>query len=621
MKMKILQKTKNLGRAILLFVVACCITPALAQPSGGPYGPVAQTYELPKTTGTIYFVAPEGNPESDGTHLTAPTTIETAFKKVRTGDAIVLRGGTYRTGNLLLNQGITMQPFGDEQPVLKGTYEAKDWKKLNDQLWVTKWDRLFPMEPADWWVRHRSGPSTPLHRFQNDMVFADGRFLQSTGWEGDVDKNSYYIDYENGEVYIGNDPEEHTIEITAFNLAIHRVDGELNGVASDQKGPTIRGITFTQYAYRAFEFDGTNPEEVSPEANHGKRVTGTTLEHVTISFCSRVGGYFRGDNFTMRNCQVSDTSTEGVFILSSSDVLLERNIFARNNIEDITGYFPAAVKIFNQCYRVVCNDNLVTDLEKSNGIWYDVGNVDGVFTNNRMQNIGTPDSRFNPSSPWAGDIAFFFEISKGVTVAGNEFIDCDQGVFILNSSDTKIYQNTFVNSAATFARTPRSAEGDHFGWHPASGPDVDERHSHVFVNNLMVANKVPRRPFVNVWQTPELCEKLTESPLKEMNGNVYVKNTSSKLPMLFWSPVADAENCHVGYDGLADFQKALSFESKGLEYTNGSIPLFKGEYTGNYDLLPGFPGHKAASKLPPNVSKILKLSSKQKPYVGAHPAK
>ena len=36
-----------------------------AQPSGGPYGPILQTYELPKAN-TIYYVAPDGKEESVG---------------------------------------------------------------------------------------------------------------------------------------------------------------------------------------------------------------------------------------------------------------------------------------------------------------------------------------------------------------------------------------------------------------------------------------------------------------------------------------------------------------------------------------------------------------------------
>ncbi len=604
---------------IIVFFI-CSIT-MLAQPSGGPYGPVPQIYQIPKVAGKIYYVAPNGNSDATGTSLSDPTTIESAFDKARSGDAIILRGGIYRTGNLLLNQGITMQPYADEQPVLKGTYVAENWTDLGNNLWVTKWEHLFPMPPESWWRRHRFGPTTPLHRFDNDMVFADGRFLQSVGWEGDVDENTFYVDQVNKEVYIGVDPTKHTIEITAFNVAIHRVDGELRGIPSDGKGPVIRGITFTQYAYRAFEFDGTNPEWVSPEKEHGKRVTGTTLEHVTISYCSRVGGYFRGDNLTIRNCKVSDTSTEGVFILSSSDVLLERNIFTRNNIENITGYYPAAVKIFNQCYRVTCNDNLVIDLPNSNGIWYDVGNVDGVFTNNWVENVGNIKRQFDKTQPWPSDNGFFFEISKNAIVAGNVFVNCDQGIFVLNSSGVEIYQNTLINSTVTIARTPRSAVGDHFGWHPASGPDVDKRYNHVLVNNLLTSDYRYNRPLLYVWQTPSLCKDLTQPQLKQMNNNVYVQNPNSSAPLILWSPVQN-EECHLYLNNLTELRNLHpQFESAGVGYQYGQIPLFRGKYTGSYELLPGFPGNRSASRLPANISNILKLSSKQKPYVGAYPVK
>jgi parallel beta-helix repeat protein len=271
---------------------------------------------------------------------------------------------------------------------------------------------------------------------------------------------------------------------------------------------------------------------------------------------------------------------------------------------------------------VVCNDNLVTDLENSNGIWYDVGNVDGVFTNNRLQNVGSRRIPFNASTPWAGDNAFFFEISKGVTVAGNEFINCDQGVFILNSSGAEVYQNTFVNSAATIARTPRSAQGDHFGWHPASGPDVDERYDHVLTNNLFVATSEYLRPFIKVWQTPELCETLSDNPVKSMDGNVFVTNPAYSEDLIYWSPLPAEENCHQSFKNLAAFKEALpAMNEKSADYPLGSIPLFKGLHTANYELLPTFPGHERAVALPSRVQKLLQHSKKQKPYIGAHPTK
>ena len=164
---------------------------------------------------------------------------------------------------------------------------------------------------------------------------------------------------------------------------------------------------------------------------------------MTISFCSRVAGYFRGDHLTLRHCLISDTRTEGVYVIGSADVLLEKNIFRRNNIQQITGYFPAAVKIFNQCYRATCRDNLVIDQPFSNGIWYDVGNVDGVFIDNDVENAIE---------------GFFFEISKRAICAGNVFVNCDRGIRVLNSTNVQIYHNTLINSPASIERTERSAD-------------------------------------------------------------------------------------------------------------------------------------------------------------------
>src|SRR3989339_777091 len=209
----------------------------VAQPSGGPYGPVKQKYDLPKVAGKIYFVSTNGKLDESGETLSKPTTIESAIERVKTGDAIVMRGGTYRSGNLIFNQGITIQPYADEQPVMKGTLIATKWENLGNGLWTTTWSRLFPTKPADWWRRNREGKKTPLHRFNNDMIFVDGKFLQSAGWEGEVNENSYYIDYETGLVYIGIDPTNKLVEITAFDAALIRTTRDAHGKTSDHKGP------------------------------------------------------------------------------------------------------------------------------------------------------------------------------------------------------------------------------------------------------------------------------------------------------------------------------------------------------------------------------------------------
>lgn len=133
-----------IGNALLIFFLA---TIAIAQPSGGPYGPVLQIYGLPNAA-HIYFVAPNGNAEASGTELKQPTTLESAISRVVTGDAIILRGGVYRTGDLRLNQGILMQPYAEEQPILKGTKVVSDAVALRGDVWRIPWKHLFPSKPS-----------------------------------------------------------------------------------------------------------------------------------------------------------------------------------------------------------------------------------------------------------------------------------------------------------------------------------------------------------------------------------------------------------------------------------------------------------------------------------------
>jgi hypothetical protein len=607
---------RSLGVA---FVCITMFVSASAQPSGGPYGPIHQTYELPRVSGTIYFVAVDGKAGLSGETVDQPTTLETAFDRVKTGDAIVMRGGTYRTGSLVLNQGITIQPYEDEEPILKGTYAATQWENLQNGLWVTKWSHLFPSSPMNWWQRKREGKQTPLYRFNNDMVFVDGKFLQSVGWQGEVDANTYYIDYEDSLVYIGVDPTDRLVEITAFDVALLRTTKECHGKKSDGKGYTIRGITFTQYAYRALEVEGKEPEGISPESEHGKDVVGSTLENCTISYCSRVAGYFRGDRFTMRHCKVTDTSTEGVYIIGSNDVMLEHNIFTRNNIEHITGYYPAAVKIFNQCYRATCRDNLIIDLPNSNGVWYDVGEVDGVFVNNWVENVGRVGQRIPTNQLWPSDNGLFFEISKGLVCAGNVFVNCDHGMMVLNSSNAQVYQNTFVNSTACIGRNGRIPAGDRFGWHSSTGPDVDKREGHVFVNNLLTGNASFTRPLLFVWQPAPLCAQLDKPQLRLLDDNVYVRGISKAYyPMILWSPSPD-QNCQHGFDSVRPVHGTYpQFAANSRDFLGYDGPLFKGEQLGNYQVLRAFPGWKSKSRLPSDIRKLLGWSASESNFVGAY---
>ena len=216
----------------------------------------------------------------------------------------------------------------------------------------------------------------------------------------------------------------------------------------------------------------------------------------------------------------------------------------------------------------------------SNGIWYDVGNRDAVFVNNWIEGAIN---------------GFFFEISRGATVAGNVFVRCDRGIYVLNSADARVYNNTFVDTPASFGRDGRSATGDHFGWHPATGPDVDQREGHVFANNLLVASEAYRRPLLRFEQPGALDAKLPRPQAKEVYGNVYVRAT---LPGATAAPEPDASG-------------------RQLDRTPRSI--FKGPDLGRYELLEALPGTPGGELLPADVRKLLGWSEEQARSPGAYP--
>jgi parallel beta-helix repeat protein len=384
----------------------------------------------------------------------------------------------------------------------------------------------------------------------------------------------------------------------------------------------MRGIVLTQYAYAALEIDGYEPQGLADASTFGKDVVGSIIEHCTFSCCGRVGAYLRGDNLVLRHCNVYNTTTEGIYLLSSSDCLLEKNMFSRNNIENIIGYYPAAVKIFNQTHRVTCQDNLIYDLPISNGVWYDVGNVDGRFLNNWVENVGNNTGPGSSNKMWPSSNGFFFEISKGAICAGNMFVNCDHGIMVLNSSNVQIYQNTFVNSTACIGRDKRSAVADHFGWHPSTGPDVDQRFGHIFVNNLLTGNANFKRPLMLVWQHPDLCQTLDKSPLKQYDYNVFVTDINRGFQTLvYWSPAPNRE-CQQDVKLLDELKKVFDGSSGNSKVFEGYyLPLFKSSELMNFELNEAFPGAHAATVLPADVQKLLGLNSKYTPYVGAYPVK
>jgi parallel beta-helix repeat protein len=585
----------------LLSMFSSCTQPT-RQETKVVYGPIEQTYKLPDVSGTIYYVSPDGDANADGIKLEKPTSIEAAIAKVVTGDAIIMRGGIYRTGNLIFNQGITIQPYSDEKPILNGTLVAELWEQVSDSIWVSKWEYLFPAGPEYWWHREHNEKYTPMHRFNNDAVFIDGIFLHSAGSTDEVNDSTFYVDYDNNKIYIGVDPDNKLVEITAFRKAIYRTLDDVNGKVADKKGPIIRGITFTQYPDTMVHIGGVG---LAVE-QHGNDVVGTLFENCTFSNCFRIGMFAISDSLIMRHCNVVNTNTEGVYVVASNDILLEKNIFENNNIENWTGFFPSSVKIFNQSHRAIVRENLVVNHPNSNGVWWDVGNNDGVFVNNHVEKVMHS--------------GFFFEISSGAIVAGNVFENCDQSIFVLNSSNVHIFNNTIIDSRVSFRRDSRGDQLGVFGWHVTLGPGVEERFGHVFVNNLIYMTKDNDSPMIHTGQPSSLCERLSIPHLKAFNNNIFIRDYPSdsvKVALIEWTPYND-EDCKIDIFTPEELHKINSEFSADCEYLeNIEIPLFVDIQNKDFHLSSKYLGIGKASPIPSNIAGFIGVDVNAEPFIGA----
>jgi hypothetical protein len=172
---------------------------------------------------------------------------------------------------------------------------------------------------------------------------------------------------------------------------------------------------------------------------------------------------------------------------------------------------------------------------------------------------------------------------------------------------------------ACFGRDGRNEIGDRFKWHPTTGPDVDERDGHVFVNNLLAAGDDFSRPLLFVWQPAFLCEQLNKPQLKQLDYNVYVRgDTLNESPLILWSPAAN-EICQLALsspEALHNLYPVFSGSSKCFDAYNG--PLFKCYELGNYQLMKAFPGSGTAAALPPEISVLLGRKKKDGLFTGAY---
>lgn len=430
----------------------------------GPFGPRTTEYAIPK--GAI-FVAPDGKKTNSGASIEEPMTIEQAIREAKTDQVIVMRGGLYRTGDLTFDKKITVQAYPGERPVIKGTEIASNWEKRGE-YWVTQWDTMFYKKPPGFYRPERHGPPCV---WNGDLVLFDGRMFRPANSLADVQPGFFFCDYEAGEIYLVDDPTDKVVEITAHEVGFHRT----HGPEADLEGPTFLGLDVLGYAAYCICIDGERARRELGMYEMLNSPVKSRIEECRIMYCSFKGVYMVSPDSTVANNEISFHGWTAIDPRTSHRLMFEHNRVHFSNMYRHPS-FPAGIKVFNQGHRCVVRNNYFADMPCI-AVWYDVGLKENIVVNNYFNNCG---------------ISIKIEISHKSYLAGN--VMDGSRVFICNSANCLMFNNTLIDSCMDFMRNDRGSRfSEDSGWHHENmGPGEYNYHGHQIANNVF-AGSHPQR--------------------------------------------------------------------------------------------------------------------------------
>ena len=201
--------------------------------ANGTVGIVDTNYPIPAGA---HFVAATGSDSNSGSQTSPWKTIGHAVAASSSGSTIVIYGGIYREGAISISgKKLTLQPYPHEKVWLNGSLVVSNWV-ASGSVWASSgWNYQFAVDtPSD-----AIDPNYPLagHR---DMVFIDGMPLTLVGSASQVGPGKFYVDYTHHQLYIGSNPNGHTVEATTQAVALY--------VNYNDDGTIVRGLGFEHYA-------------------------------------------------------------------------------------------------------------------------------------------------------------------------------------------------------------------------------------------------------------------------------------------------------------------------------------------------------------------------------------
>ena len=502
-------------------------------------------------------MATTGSDSNSGSQTSPWKTIGHAVAASSSGSTIVIYGGTYREGSINLGgKKLTLQPYPHEQVWLNGSLVVSNWV-ASGSVWVSSgWNYQFavdtPSEAID--------PNYPLagHR---DMVFIDGMPLTLVDSASQVGPGEFYVDYSNDSIYIGSNPNGHTVEAKDQAVALY--------ISYGADGTIVQGLGFEDYAT---SYSAAQAGALRVNCNS------VTVKDNTFAYNALAGMAAYNPNCTIEGNTFAFNGEKGLTANAINGSLIEGNAFAYNNQDHFADDWDAAGVKISDSSNVTVKDNL-SDSNLSAGFWFDVGCSGTTIVGNESRN----DS----------DSGIFYEISSNAIIASNLVVDSPlTGITVSGSSNVEVYNNTLAGNYQDIRVQDDSRV-----------PNM----SNVTIRNNILSNGASNSSemvlVIDYNSPPKSAKQMNVT----MDYDAYYRTSSSKPSVLVhWSLGSSL----AAYNNVNAFLSGAGQETHGFAIDNVAInPFFVNEAAGDYQLKPGSPAIGAGVPLPADVAAAIGVAA------------
>jgi parallel beta-helix repeat protein len=331
------------------------------------------------------------------------------------GTTFVLTPGIHRSESITPRDAQVF--IGRPGAVLSGAVVLTGFDRRDD-LW------LIAGQTVEGRVHGQCSPSHPRCAHSEDL-FVDDQMLTHVGSISQVGPGTWFFDYANDTIYLGEDPVGRVIELSVLPYAFR---GDADGVA-------IRDLVVEKYAAPAQE------GAIDSRRDTGDRVGGRdwVISGNVVRWNHGVGiacstGALVEQNLVYENGQLG-------LAAKGNGVTITGNEVYGNNTAGFSAGWEAGGSKFAYTSGLVVEDNFVHD-NAGPGLWTDIDNIDTLYQGNVVvDNAG---------------IGIFHEISYDAIIANNEVrgngfaFDSwlwGAGIAVSTSVNVEVYGNTVEGNA------------------------------------------------------------------------------------------------------------------------------------------------------------------------------